>query len=362
MNGERRADTAAGAFAFDGDFVSASSYGSGHINDTYSVIFQHRGRSTRYLLQRINTRIFRDPLALIGNIERVTVHLASKVADKPDRSRRALALIPTRAGDPLFIDPEGEYWRAYHFVECATSYDSIQSEDQAFQAARAFGEFQKMLADLPSPPLHETIPNFHDTPKRMAALESAIARDAAGRVADAGPEIEFALNRKSMTGRLLDAGLPLRVTHNDTKINNVLLDDSTGEGTCVIDLDTVMPGLAPYDFGDMVRTATSTASEDERDLTKVNFLLPLFDALSRGYLSAAGGFLTPAERDHLVFAGRLITFEIGVRFLTDYLSGDTYFKVHREGQNLDRCRTQFKLVECIEHQENAMNRIIRSLS
>ncbi len=361
MNGGPRVWAAAGAFAIEGELVSAAPYGSGHINDTYRAVFRHKGRSARYLLQRINKRIFRDPVALMDNIERVTTHLGLKVANGPDSRRRALTLIPTRAGGLLYLDADQEYWRAYHFIENATSYDSIRTPEQAFQAARAFGQFQKMLEDLPSPPLHETIPDFHHTPRRIAALESAIAADSQGRLDGAAREIEFALTRKPMASGLLDAHLPMRVTHNDTKINNVLLDDSTGEGTCVIDLDTVMPGLAPYDFGDMVRTATSTAAEDERDLSKVNFHLPLFEALAKGYLSA-GSFLTPLERDHLVFAGKLITLEIGVRFLTDHLSGDTYFKVHREGHNLDRCRTQFKLVECIEHQENSMVEIIRSIS
>jgi aminoglycoside phosphotransferase (APT) family kinase protein len=209
--------------------------------------------------------------------------------------------------------------------------------------------------------LHDTIPDFHHTPKRFRALEQAIASDVAGRAILATPEIDFALAHQSMASVLLDATLPERVTHNDTKFNNVLLDDATGEGICVIDLDTVMPGLALYDFGDMVRTTTSPAMEDERDLSKVTMQFPMFDALLRGYLTTAGGFLTKAEKQYLAFSGKLITFEIGIRFLTDYLAGDTYFKVHRNGQNLDRCRTQFKLVESIEQQEERMVRLVESL-
>jgi aminoglycoside phosphotransferase (APT) family kinase protein len=261
----------------------------------------------------------------------------------------------------LHIDADGNFWRAYHFIENARTYDSVQSPAQAFQAAKAFGEFQRMLADLPAPRLHDTIPDFHHTPKRFAALERAIAADVAGRAILAKPEIDFALARKSICGVLLDAGLPERVTHNDTKINNVMLDDDTGEGICVIDLDTVMPGLVLYDFGDMVRTATSPGPEDERDLSKVNLQFPLFEALARGYLTSAAGFLTKEEKKHLAFSGKLITFEIGLRFLTDYLSGDTYFKVHREGHNLDRCRTQFKMVASIEQQEEQMVKLIGSL-
>ncbi len=272
-----------------------------------------------------------------------------------------LALVPTRAGGVFHIDADGGYWRAYHFIDGAKTYDAVQAPDQAFQAARAFGEFQKLLADLPTPRLHDTIPDFHHTPKRFAALEHAIEADVAGRAATTSSEIEFALARQSMCGVLLDAGLPERVTHNDTKINNVMLDDITGEGICVIDLDTVMPGLALYDFGDMVRTGTSPAPEDERDLSKVHLQFSFFEALARGYLSSAGGFLTREEKHYLAFSGKLITFEIGLRFLTDYLAGDTYFKVHREGHNLDRCRTQFKLLASMEQQEEQMVRLVDSL-
>ena len=355
------AAAAARAFAIGGKFAGATPYGSGHINDTYRAIFEHRGASTRYLLQRINHQIFKNPVALMENIERVTAHLATKVADDPDHDRRALRLIPTRAGGVLHLDADGNNWRAYQFIENATTYNSVQSPEQAFQAARAFGEFQRMLADLPAPRLHDTILDFHHTPRRFAGLEQAIASDVAGRAVRVRQEIDFALARKSIAARLVEAGLPERVTHNDTKINNVLLDDATGEGTCVIDLDTVMPGLAAYDFGDMVRTATSPAPEDEQNLSRVNMEFPLFEALARGYLSTAGGFLTPAEKESLAFSGKLITFEIGIRFLTDYLSGDTYFKVHRDGHNLDRCRAQFKLVQSIEFQEDRMAELIRSI-
>ena len=273
-----------------------------------------------------------------------------------------LRLIPARDGRAWHVDAEGNHWRAYHFIEKARTYDAVESTEQAFQAARAFGRFQELLAGLPAPRLHDTIPDFHHTPKRFKALEKAIAADVAGRAILVKPEIEFALARQSITGVLLDANLPERVTHNDTKFNNVMLDDATGEGICVIDLDTVMPGLAPYDFGDMVRTTTSPAMEDEQDLSKVTMQFPMFEALVRGYLSSAGEFLTKAEKDLLAFSGRLITFEIGIRFLTDYLAGDTYFKVHRNGHNLDRCRTQFKLIESIEQQEEKMDRLVESLA
>jgi hypothetical protein len=347
-------------FQIYGKFISASPYGSGHINDTYCVVFDQGGTAVRYILQPINHRIFQAPAALMENIERVTGHISRKVGEEPDCSRRGLTLIPARDGGAWHRDPEGNYWRAYVFIENARTYDAVESPQQAFEAARAFGRFQKLLADLPAPRLHDTIPGFHHTPSHFAKLEAAIAADPANRARFARAEVEFALQRKAMTGVLQAAGLPERVTHNDTKLNNVMLDDKTGEGICVIDLDTVMPGLVLYDFGDIVRTSTSPAREDERDLSRVKMQFPMFEALARSYLSTAAEFLTKAERQHLVFAGKLITFEIGIRFLTDYLEGDTYFKVQREGHNLDRCRTQFKLVECIEQQEDKMNRLIET--
>lgn len=362
MSQDRLAASAALQFRIDGELTSVTPYGSGHINDTFCAVFQQGGVAARFILQRINTHIFKDPGALMENIQRVTEHLALRMADVGDRSRRVLTLIEERGGRAWHVDGEGGYWRAYRFIEGARTYDAVESTEQAYQAARAFGRFQHLLADLPAPRLHDTIPYFHHTPKRMQTLERAIEADAVNRAREARTEIEFALARQSMAGVLLNAGLPERVTHNDTKFNNVMLDDASGEGICVIDLDTVMPGLALYDFGDMVRTTTSPALEDERDLSKVTMQFPMFEALVRGYLSAAGGFLTKAEKELLAFAGRLITIEIGIRFLTDYLAGDTYFKVHREGHNLDRCRTQFELIESMEEQQEAMERLIESIA
>lgn len=361
MSKDRNIGAVVRHFQIGGEFVGASPCGNGHINDSYCAIFHEGGVPIRYLVQRINHNIFKNPAALMENIQRVTSHLAAQGAGEQDCNRRVLTLIPARDGRVWHVDEEANHWRAYQFIEKAHTYDAVESTDQAFQAAKAFGHFQKMLADLPAPRLHDTIPDFHHTPKRFWALEQAIASDVAGRAILAIPEIDFALAHRSIVSVLLDANLPERVTHNDTKFDNVLLDDVTGEGICVIDLDTVMPGLALYDFGDMVRTTTSPAMEDERDLSKVTMQFPMFEALVRGYLSAAGGFLTKAEKQYLAFSGKLITFEIGIRFLTDYLAGDTYFKVHREGHNLDRCRTQFKLVESIERQEERMQRLIESI-
>lgn len=348
-------------FELPGACVSAVPFGNGHINDTYRVACLADGRESRAILQRINTQIFRDPGALMDNIERVTSHLAAQVAELPDAGRRVTRLIPTRDGASWLQDEEGGCWRAYSFIEGATSYDNVSSTEQAFQAARAFGQFQCHLASLPEPRLYDTIPDFHHTPKRFAALEAAIAADQANRAQSARAEIEFALARKPMASVLLEAGLPERVTHNDTKLNNVLLDNATGEGLCVVDLDTVMPGLVHYDFGDMIRTTANQAAEDEIELSKVQMLFPLYEALVEGYLETAGGFLTRAEKAHLAFSGQLITFEIAIRFLTDYLKGDTYFKIHRPGHNLDRARSQFRLLECLEQQHEAMNRVVERL-
>jgi Ser/Thr protein kinase RdoA (MazF antagonist) len=361
MNQQDPAAAAARQFEIDGDFLSAVPYGTGHINDTYCATFQQADLAERFILQRINTGIFRNPRALMQNIERVTAHVAEQLAGEQDSARRVLTLIPARDGRVWHEDAEGGQWRAYRFIEGARTYDTVASPRQAFHAAQAFGQFQKMLAGLPAPRLHDTIPDFHHTPKRFAAFEQTLAADVAGRAIHAKAEIEFALAHQSIAAVLVDAALPERVTHNDTKFNNVMFDDATGEGICVVDLDTVMPGLALYDFGDMVRTATSPVDEDEQDLSKVNMQFPMFEALARGYLSAAGSFLTDAEKQHLVLAGKVITFEQGLRFLTDYLAGDTYYKVHRAGHNLDRCRTQFKLIESMERQEERMNRLIESV-
>jgi phosphotransferase family enzyme len=361
MTREHHARAVAEQFQIDGEFVAAKPYGSGHINDTYLVVFQQAGRPLRYILQRLNHNIFRNPVALMENIQRVTTHLAAKVAGEAESHRLVLTLIPARDGRAWYVDAEGNYWRAYRFVENARTYDAAESPQQAFQAAMAFGRFQQLLADVPAPRLHDTIPDFHHTPKRFYAFQQALLSDIANRAIHVQHEIDFALVRAPIASLLINANLPERVTHNDTKFNNVMLDDATGRGICVVDLDTVMPGLALYDFGDMVRTTTSPAQEDERDLSRVTMQFPMFEALVHGYLASAGGFLTKAEKDHLVASGKVIIFEQGIRFLADHLAGDTYYKIHREGHNLDRCRTQFKLLESIEQQEEAMSQLVDSI-
>lgn len=349
-------------FQLPGAFADGSPYGSGHINDTFLVTL---AAPERFILQRINRNIFPDVPALMDNIRRVTSHAAHKLgqATAPADRNRVLTLVPTRDGRPFLCDAAGDYWRIYDFIEGARTHDVLQEPAQARAAAFAFGQFQELLADLPAPRLHETIPFFHHTRKRFAALERAVSADPQGRVALAGPEIAAARERAAMADRLLGllaAGrIPERITHNDTKLNNVMLDDATGRAVCVIDLDTVMPGLALYDFGDMVRTATNAAAEDEIDPAKVQSRLPVFAALVEGYLAAAGRFLLPAEVDELVFSGRLLTFENGIRFLTDFLQGDTYYKIARPHQNLDRTRAQFALLRSMEAQAAEMEDLVR---
>jgi hypothetical protein len=339
----------------------AERYGSGHIHDTYLAVFEENGRTERIILQRINTGIFKNPVAVMRNIERVTAHLRSRLNGVANRDRRVLQLVPVRDGNVLHVDADGRYWRAYRFITGARTYDAVSSPRQAFEAAKAFGVFQAQLVDLPAPRLEESIPDFHNTAKRFAALERAVVADVARRCEEARSEIAFAESQRDLAEALAGAGLPERVTHNDTKLNNVMLDDATGEGICVIDLDTVMPGPAAHDFGDMVRTMTCPAAEDEKDLSQVKMDFALFDAVLRGYVEGAGGFLTEAERESLIRGAKVIVFEQGIRFLSDFLAGDTYYKVTRPEQNLDRSRTQFRLLESIEEQEGAMVRLLQSL-
>lgn len=350
-------------FDIAGRLVDARPYGSGHINDTFAATYEIGGAHVRYIHQRVNGRIFLRPDALMDNIARVLAHARSRLGDGPDASRRVLTLVPARDGAPFVRDDAGDVWRTYVFIEGTVTVDVVETPAQAEAAARAFGAYQRLLVDLPGPRLHETIPHFHDTPRRLAACVAAIEADTHNRAAGARDAIEFALARADQVPTLVEAqasgAIPERVTHNDTKINNVLLDAATGEGLCVIDLDTTMPGLAPYDFGDMVRTAANAAAEDERDVSRVHARAELFDALARGYLEAAGSFLTAAEIDLLPLAGRVMTLEQGLRFLTDHLMGDAYYRIARPGQNLDRACAQFALVASLERQHDTLARSIR---
>ena len=334
-------------FATQQRYHRGEPYGNGHINDTFAV---YSDTGPNYILQRLNTHVFKKPVELMENVDRVCRHLQAQLADQPDAdpTREAMTLVPDLTGRPYLLNEHGEYWRCYIFIALITSVDVVERAEQAYEAARAFGRFQALLADLPVPPLHETIVDFHHTPKRFAALQAAIAADSEGRAAACRAEIDYALSLGDMTTAITDGlasgELPLRVTHNDTKINNVLLDHRSQVGTCVIDLDTVMPGSALYDFGDLVRTATGHFAEDSEDLSTVYVDLERYAAVTSGYLSTAAAFLTPREIEMLPVGGLLMTYEVGIRFLTDYLQGDIYFRTHRPDQNLHRCRTQLAFV------------------
>lgn len=352
-------------FQISGEFISARSHGSGHINDTFIVNFLQGGMEVPHIFQRINHNIFPNPPLMMENIVRVTQHIRQKLKARnvANISRHVLTVIFTHEGLSYYKDTNGNYWRAYIFIDRARSYDLLQSVDQAFQVARMFGHFQEMLHDFPGPPLHETIPDFHNGIKRMKDLHKALERDTHNRAKATKPEIDFILANASSFEILPDlvkkGELPVRAAHNDTKINNVMVDETTGEGVCVIDLDTVMPGLSLYDFGDLARTTLSPTDEDECDLSKISVEIPMFETILKGFLHHAGKILTQTELDYLIFSSKIMTLIIGLRFLTDYLSGDTYFKIHRESHNLDRCRTQFKLVQSIIEHEEEMNKILQ---
>ena len=351
-------------FRFEGKFASVSPYGSGHINDTFAVWFQQGECSCRYILQRINTHVFSDPVSLMENVVGVTNFLQRRIAENGgDPARETLNLVPTRDGRYYTVDADGGYWRAYRFIEGTVTLQQARSPKDFYESARALGNFQRLLADYPAETLHETIARFHDTPDRVRQFHKALHADVKGRAASAKQEIAFVEERQDytglLTGLLARKALPLRVTHNDTKLNNILLDGKTGKGICLIDLDTVMPGLSLYDFGDSIRFGASTAAEDEPDLSKVHFDIGLFEAFTKGYLEVAGRVLTPQEIEHLPDGAKMMTLECGMRFLTDYLSGDVYFKISRKGHNLDRCRTQFKLIKEMEDQWGSMKRVVK---
>jgi len=340
-------------FALSEEPISAENYGKGHINATYLVTTP----GARYILQRINNSIFTDVDGLMDNIQKVTGYLAERDSDP----RHVLRVIPTKCGKPYAM-VDGKPWRMYNYIEDNICLQSVENPDDFETAARAFGDFMNRLADFPAATLAETIKRFHDTPNRYTNFKNAINADKAGRLNNVRAEVEFALAREAdaavMVNMVNSGELPLRVTHNDTKLNNILLDAKTREPLCVIDLDTVMPGLAGNDFGDAIRFGASTAAEDEKDLSKVNFSLDLFEYYVRGYLGACRECLTDAEKDTLPMGAKLMTLECGVRFLTDYLEGDVYFHTDYPDHNLDRCRTQFKLVADMESKWSEMAKII----
>lgn len=342
-------------FQFDTLPVSCEPYGCGHINQTYLVVCES-GR--RYILQKINQHVFPNVPALMKNIALVTAHLRTKEADE----RSVLTLIPTKSGE-AYLEENEEYWRVYKFVEDSLCLQQAETEEDFYQSAAAFGKFEDELKDFPIDQLYEIIPNFHNTPDRYRIFHEVLEKDVMNRAKDVEKEIQFVLEREremATLQRMRDTGeLPVRVTHNDTKLNNVLLDAETRKALCVIDLDTVMPGLSLYDYGDSIRFGAATAAEDEKDLSKVEMSLEKFQTYTRGFMQAYPG-LTEKEKEMLPMGAKTMTLECGLRFLTDYLDGDHYFATHYEGQNLDRCRTQFKLVADMEDKWVRMHEIVKA--
>jgi len=335
----------------------AEPYGNGHINDTYVL-----DGKPKYILQKINTAIFKNPDELMENVLGVTEHLKKKIKEAGgDPERETLTVVRTRDNEAFYRMADGTCFRVYKFIDNATSYDLVEEPMQLYHAAKAFGRFQKHLSDYPAESLHETIVKFHDTKDRFRQLKEAIENNKAGRLESVKEEVEFALAREKDAGIVLDAikegKVPVRVTHNDTKLNNVMLDNDTGEGVCVIDLDTVMPGSLLYDFGDALRFAGSSGAEDETDLSKIWFNLENYECFAKGFIEELNDELTDKEKELLPFSVKLMTYECGIRFLADYLNGDVYFKIHRPDHNLDRCRTQFKLVKDLEEKLDKMSEI-----
>lgn len=346
-------------FAVNDEVIELRPFGSGHINDTYLVTCT----KGKYTLQRINDAVFTRPVEVMENILRVTEHLAAKIrAAGGNPLRETLNVIKTKDGKAYFHDEEAGYFRVFTFVDGARSYPKVEQPEHFCNAARAFGKFQNMLADFPAAELHETIPNFHNTVSRFNDLMTAIENDAAGRRGLVEKEIGFAMTRREKCALILNAieagEVPVRVTHNDTKYDNILIDDETGKGICIIDLDTVMPGSMLYDYGDSLRFGTNAGDEDDQDLDRVYCDLELFEQFTKGYLEVLGKDLTEKEIELMPMSGQIITLECGMRFLTDFLNGDTYFRTHRPNHNLDRARAQFKLVEDMEKRHDEMMAIV----
>ena len=352
-------------FNYFGRLKACEPFGSGHINDTYRLTFEIGDMGDVYvILQRMNREIFKKPVELMENIVGVTSHLRKKIIKAGgDPERETLNVILAKDGKAYYVDSMGEYWRSFKYITEATSYDLVEKPEDFYESAVAFGHFQRMLADYPAETLHETIEGFHDTKARLRAFKEAVEKDVCGRAASVQKEIDFVLSHEdtaNVFGDLLEKGeLPIRVTHNDTKLNNIMIDNTTRKGICVIDLDTVMPGLAMNNFGDSIRFGASTAEEDEQDLSKVSCSMELFELYVKGFLEGCAGSLTDKEVEMLPMGAKVMTYECGMRFLADYLEGDHYFKIHREGHNLDRARTQFKLVADMECKWDTMAEIVR---
>jgi serine/threonine protein kinase len=351
-------------FAIDGKAENVESHGNGHINDTYLLTCRLETEATRrYILQRMNHEVFKDPKGLMENVTGVTAFLRKKIVENGgDPARETMNVIPLRDGGSYWQEEDGTFWRMYEFVEGADSFDIVERPEDFYESAVAFGHFQKLLEEYPAESLHETIPNFHNTVDRLKNFKKALEADVMKRAGEVAEEIKFVQDREAdchvLCDLLASGDIPLRVTHNDTKLNNIMLDHETRKGICVIDLDTVMPGSALYDYGDSIRFGANTGAEDEKDLSKISCDLELFALYTKGFIEGCGGSLTEKEIRLLPMGAKLMTLECGMRFLTDYLEGDHYFKIHRPEHNLDRCRTQFAMVKDMEDKWDKMQEIV----
>jgi len=355
------------AFRLPGKLIRCEKYGNGHINDTFLAVTLDEGIEKRFILQRMNNEVFKDPETLMRNIVLVTDFLKEKIRERGgDVERETLNPLKTAEGNAFYRDSIGSFWRVYKYITDAVSLDQVRSPEDFYESAAAFGRFSGQMASFDASQLAETIPDFHNTPKRYEAFMAAVEADVCGRASQVREEIAFFEAHKEdmeyCAGQLAKGLIPLRVTHNDTKLNNIMIDAKTGKGLCVIDLDTVMPGLSIFDFGDSIRFGANTAVEDERDLSKVSLSLELFESYVRGYLTGCDGALTDEEIRLLPYGARNMTLECGMRFLTDYLQGDTYFMVHREGHNLDRAHTQIALVKDMERKWQQMEDIVAKVN
>ena len=352
------------SFDIEGEVIEYVPFGNGHINETKLVTVKTENGNFQYVLQRINKNVFKQPDQLMDNYVGVTQFIRKKIEKMGgDPLREVINAIYSKDGKPYVIDEEGQYWRLLVYVTDSMSYDKVERPEQFYESAVSFGDFQYMLRDYPAETLHETIVNFHNTPDRFRQLTEAIENDAKGRLSEVMAEVEFARAREQFAHTLEDAHkagrLPLRVTHNDTKLNNILFDINTGRPLCVVDLDTIMPGYSVNEFGDSIRFGATTALEDETDLSLVNFDISLYELYVKGFIEGAKGGLTEGELELLPIGAIMMTFECGMRFLADYLNGDTYFRIHRPSHNLDRCRNQFKLVADMEQHLDEMKAIVK---
>ena len=352
-------------FSIEGKFIGIKNFELGHINETYIALYDCNNQEKKYVHQKINHEVFRNIDGLMGNIRKVTNYIKDKLSRRQefDLDRKVLSLVQTKEGGDYLKDSSGKIWRSFNYIDNSKSFEVVRDSDIAYKVGKSFGEFQKLLSDFSTSELVETILRFHDTPLRFNQLEEAIKRDEFGRAKYVEEEINFLMSRKREIDRLVDLTLlgkvPLRAVHYDTKCNNVLFDSVTENPLCVVDLDTVMPGLSLYDFGDMIRSGCNSAYEDEQDLFKVEIDSNFFNAMAEGYLDSTRSFLNKVEKNNLIFSVKLLGLELGARFLTDHLRGDKYFRILREEHNLDRARVQLKFVESVEKKEKELERIVR---